>query len=118
MGAANGIFGIEPMLLRPPAPDAGDGRRRIHEHSVQVKQNAFTRDFCHPYMIDRFFTARNSVCLLRGTRPRFCGKRRFSRTLSLGVTSSEGPMTKPLQIMKFGGTSVGDAACIARAAQI
>src|SRR5262249_4949232 len=27
-------------------------------------------------------------------------------------------MTKPLQMMKFGGTSVGDAACIARAAQI
>src|SRR5215813_13589614 len=27
-------------------------------------------------------------------------------------------MTKPLQVMKFGGTSVGDAACIARAAQI
>ncbi len=27
-------------------------------------------------------------------------------------------MTKPLQIMKFGGTSVGDATCIARAAQI
>ena len=27
-------------------------------------------------------------------------------------------MTKPLQVMKFGGTSVGDATCIARAAQI
>ena len=27
-------------------------------------------------------------------------------------------MTRPLRIMKFGGTSVGDAACIARAAQI
>lgn len=27
-------------------------------------------------------------------------------------------MTRPLQVMKFGGTSVGDAACIARAAQI
>jgi bifunctional aspartokinase / homoserine dehydrogenase 1 len=27
-------------------------------------------------------------------------------------------MTKPLQVMKFGGTSVGDATCIARSAQI
>ena len=27
-------------------------------------------------------------------------------------------MTQPLQVMKFGGTSVGDATCIARAAQI
>ena len=27
-------------------------------------------------------------------------------------------MAKPLQVMKFGGTSVGDATCIARAAQI
>ena len=27
-------------------------------------------------------------------------------------------MSAPLQVMKFGGTSVGDAACIARTAQI
>ncbi len=27
-------------------------------------------------------------------------------------------MKKPLRVMKFGGTSVGDAACIGRAAQI
>ena len=27
-------------------------------------------------------------------------------------------MNKPLRVMKFGGTSVGDASCIARAAQI
>ena len=27
-------------------------------------------------------------------------------------------MKKPLQVMKFGGTSVGDASCIARVAQI
>lgn len=27
-------------------------------------------------------------------------------------------MTKPLQVMKFGGTSVGDATCVARSAQI
>src|SRR5262249_16995623 len=27
-------------------------------------------------------------------------------------------MTNPLQVMKFGGSSVGDATCIARAAQI
>ena len=27
-------------------------------------------------------------------------------------------MKKPLRVMKFGGTSVGDASCIARVAQI
>ena len=27
-------------------------------------------------------------------------------------------MSKPVRVMKFGGTSVGDASCIARAAQI
>src|SRR5690242_16292028 len=30
----------------------------------------------------------------------------------------EAPLVPPLRVMKFGGTSVGDAACIARAAEI
>jgi aspartokinase/homoserine dehydrogenase 1 len=36
------------------------------------------------------------------------------------VSEAQGPleMKKPLAVMKFGGTSVGDAACIARAAEI
>src|SRR5882724_9431611 len=43
---------------------------------------------------------------------------RSAVTLSLRIISSQTVMTKPLQVMKFGGTSVGDSTCIARAAQI
>src|SRR5919108_3941298 len=40
------------------------------------------------------------------------------RKCSDDTTLQEGEMKKRLQVMKFGGTSVGDASCIARAAKI
>src|SRR5271170_4198708 len=43
----------------------------------------------------------------------FFAENRFHR-----VAPNPENMQKPLQVMKFGGTSVGDASCIRRAAQI
>jgi aspartokinase/homoserine dehydrogenase 1 len=45
-------------------------------------------------------------------------KSRRRATLKYKVSLDGKKMTKPLQVMKFGGTSVGDATCIARSAQI
>src|SRR5260370_15118163 len=46
-------------------------------------------------------------------------KFRRGRTISRSIKGGGQEVMKPrLQVMKFGGTSVGDAACIARTAQI
>src|SRR5215468_1628975 len=70
-------------------------------------------------MIDRIFcSGKFAPAYCEAHSNNFADGGKSGQRLSLRIISSQRLMTKPLQVMKFGGTSVGDATCVARAAQI
>jgi bifunctional aspartokinase / homoserine dehydrogenase 1 len=121
VGLADDFFGDEAVLVGPDGPDAGDGGRGVDQDAVQVEEDAAAVNF-HLSMIPSSATEFLAVAprnvgadvVRRGAVASY----RTPKLVCCGDYAFRINMKRKLQVMKFGGTSVGDAGCIARSARI